>query len=214
MTHPRLVLAAALIVVAALLLWRPAPAILAQTAEPLCFPETGRCLNGAFRRVWETTGGAARYGLPISDEFEEGGRTVQYTERARFEFHPEHAGSEHEVQLGLLGVEVYGARHRAEPALRLQGRGGAASMPVALEAGGYRVRWQASANGQAGSACSVEGTLLRDWAAIGEPFGAALIGTASASGETAVLQLPAGRYSLRIFADDCAWSASLVRASA
>ena len=32
--------------------------------------------------------------------------TVQYFERARFEYHPEHKGTPFEVQLGLLGNQV------------------------------------------------------------------------------------------------------------
>jgi hypothetical protein len=32
--------------------------------------------------------------------------TVQYFERARFEYHPEYAGTEYEVLLGLLGNEM------------------------------------------------------------------------------------------------------------
>jgi len=32
--------------------------------------------------------------------------TVQYFERARFEFHPEAAGTPYEVQLGLLGAQA------------------------------------------------------------------------------------------------------------
>ena len=36
---------------------------------------------------------------------------VQYFERARFEYHPENAGGENEVLLGLLGREQYLARY-------------------------------------------------------------------------------------------------------
>jgi hypothetical protein len=31
---------------------------------------------------------------------------VQYFQRARFEYHPEHAGTPYEVQLGLLGDQL------------------------------------------------------------------------------------------------------------
>jgi hypothetical protein len=31
---------------------------------------------------------------------------VQHFQRARFEYHPEHAGTPYEVQLGLLGDEA------------------------------------------------------------------------------------------------------------
>ena len=78
----------------------------------LYFPETGQYLRGAFKRYWERHGGLAVFGYPISGELHEvnpeDGKTytVQYFERARFEYHPEHAGTAHEVQLGLLGNQV------------------------------------------------------------------------------------------------------------
>jgi hypothetical protein len=53
------------------------------------FPETGHTLWGEFRGYWERRGGLALFGFPISEEFEEDGRIVQYFERARFEYHPE-----------------------------------------------------------------------------------------------------------------------------
>jgi hypothetical protein len=49
------------------------------------------------------------FGLPIEGEVgvEEGeAKTVQYFERARFEWHPENAGTPHEVQLGRVGAEL------------------------------------------------------------------------------------------------------------
>ncbi|MDW8005420.1 MAG: glycosyl hydrolase [Thermomicrobium sp.] len=76
------------------------------------FPETGFVVRGAFLRYWEQNGGLARFGLPISPEFREvnpsDGKeyTVQYFERARFELHPEAAGTPYEVQLGLLGAQA------------------------------------------------------------------------------------------------------------
>ena len=57
------------------------------------FPETGHSLQGAFKAFWEARGGAAIFGLPISEEIAAqlaDGRwhTVQYFERARFELWP------------------------------------------------------------------------------------------------------------------------------
>jgi hypothetical protein len=52
------------------------------------------------------------FGYPITEEFleenPEDGKTyiVQYFERARFEYHPEYAGTHSEVLLGLLGNEM------------------------------------------------------------------------------------------------------------
>jgi hypothetical protein len=72
----------------------------------ICFVDTGQCLRGIFRRYWETNGGLTRFGSPISPELIEDGRTVQYTQRARLEWHPENAGTKHEVLLGRLGAAV------------------------------------------------------------------------------------------------------------
>jgi hypothetical protein len=75
------------------------------------FPETGKRLGGKFLGYWQTHGGLAQQGYPISDEFQERSvtdnktYTVQYFERARFEWHPEQAGTNNEVLLGLLGNE-------------------------------------------------------------------------------------------------------------
>ena len=82
-----------------------------------CFPETGRCIRGLFYEYWLANGGLAQQGYPLSDEFEEvnpaDGQVyrVQYFERARFEHHPEPAGTPSEVLLGLLGREQYLARY-------------------------------------------------------------------------------------------------------
>jgi hypothetical protein len=63
-------------------------------------------LRGIFRRYWETRGALPQFGFPISPELIEDGRTVQYTQRARLEWHPENSGTEHEVLLGRLGASV------------------------------------------------------------------------------------------------------------
>ena len=74
------------------------------------FPETGHSLSNAFLGYWERNGGLALFGYPISEEIREvsptDGKeyTVQYFERARFEYHPEYKGTDGEVLLGLLGV--------------------------------------------------------------------------------------------------------------
>ena len=56
-----------------------------------------------FKRFFEERGGLDIFGYPITPEVQENGFTVQYFQRARFEYHPEHAGTRYEVQLGLLG---------------------------------------------------------------------------------------------------------------
>jgi hypothetical protein len=40
---------------------------------------------------------------------------VQYFERNRLEYHPEHKGTEFEVLLGLLGVQTYQGRYGGRP---------------------------------------------------------------------------------------------------
>ena len=78
------------------------------SADRTCFSETGHSLAYGFRAFWEANGGLATFGYPISEEFSERNpdtgeiHTVQYFERARFEYHPEYAGTEFEVQLGRL----------------------------------------------------------------------------------------------------------------
>ena len=73
------------------------------------FAATWHTLSGSFKRYWETRGGLAIYGYPISEEFQEinpeDGKTymAQYVERNRFEYHPENQGTPYEVLLGLLG---------------------------------------------------------------------------------------------------------------
>ena len=87
-------------------------------ADARHFEETGHTIRGAFRTYWETSGGLPRFGLPISKEFSEahGNQqlTVQYFERARFEWHPDVDGGK--VLLGLIGRE-YAERGHVPSAL-------------------------------------------------------------------------------------------------
>ena len=71
-----------------------APNQQASTTNARTFPETGMTVGGKFIDYWDTHGGLAQQGFPISNEFEEksdlDGNTylVQYFERAVFEYHP------------------------------------------------------------------------------------------------------------------------------
>ncbi|HUS15364.1 MAG TPA: hypothetical protein VM536_10155 [Chloroflexia bacterium] len=76
---------------------------LGDTADQKYFMQTGHRLSGVFYRYWQAHGGLALFGYPISEEMNEGGYRVQYFQRNRFEYHPDHAGTAFEVQLGLLG---------------------------------------------------------------------------------------------------------------
>ncbi len=66
------------------------------TAQRRYIPETGHIIQYGFKEIWETRGGERIFGFPISEEIYEvleNGRwhTVQYFERARFEYWPERA---------------------------------------------------------------------------------------------------------------------------
>lgn len=90
------------------------------------YAETGHRLCFGFRSYWQENGGLPNFGYPISEEFTERNdpppagdgqeHTVQYFERARFEYHPEYAGTKFETLLGLLGSE-YLARNPAPSAV-------------------------------------------------------------------------------------------------
>lgn len=70
------------------------------------YSETNHRLCNGFRTYWEDNGGLWMFGYPLSEEFTEDGRVVQYFERARFEWHPENAGTIYEVLLGRLGADA------------------------------------------------------------------------------------------------------------
>ncbi len=88
----------------------------ASPSGPLCFTQTGQCIRGRFLDYWLRHGGLELNGYPLSDEFaqrlEDGNTyTVQYFERVRLEYHPEHAGTPYEVLLGQFGRRI----HPADP---------------------------------------------------------------------------------------------------
>ncbi|HET6312397.1 MAG TPA: glycosyl hydrolase [Chloroflexia bacterium] len=89
---------------------RTFPASPAPTTGGEFFPQTGHGL-GLFNEWWSAHGGLGVFGYPISGELQERNAadgktyTVQYFERNRLEYHPENAGTNAEVLLGLLGVE-------------------------------------------------------------------------------------------------------------
>lgn len=71
-------------------------------------PRDGFTVPFLFGAFWDTRGGLEIFGHFVSGVLEEQQHLVQYTERARFEYHPDIAGG---VQLGLLGLEVLAGRH-------------------------------------------------------------------------------------------------------
>ena len=78
----------------------------AETVSGRFYPQTGHTLAPQFLFFYDTNGGVAQFGYPITDAREEKGYLVQWTERQRLEYHPENAGTEYEVLLGLLGREL------------------------------------------------------------------------------------------------------------
>jgi hypothetical protein len=77
--------------------------------QGIFFKETGHILSGKFLEYWQSHGGLAIFGFPMTEVFLDYNSAdgklyqVQYFERNRFELHPENAGTPYEVQLGLLG---------------------------------------------------------------------------------------------------------------
>jgi hypothetical protein len=111
----RVLLVAALVAVAALTSG-PDPSAAATSAACATFPETGKTVCDRFLDYWQTHGGLAQQGLPLTDPFIEINPTdgkpylTQYFERARFEAHPENQPP-YDVLLGLLGREQLLAKH-------------------------------------------------------------------------------------------------------
>jgi mono/diheme cytochrome c family protein len=78
------------------------------------FPETGHSVGPSFAAYWQANGGLARFGYPLSEQYNGIGSdgqpyTMQLFERARFELHPENPDGQ-QVLLGLLGAEELGLR--------------------------------------------------------------------------------------------------------
>lgn len=86
------------------------------------FPETGFSVSGRFLAYWSANGGLPLYGYPLTPERREklsDGKeyTVQYFERARFEYHPENTDPQYQVLLGQFGRQIHPADPAVEPAI-------------------------------------------------------------------------------------------------
>jgi heat shock protein HslJ len=92
------------------------PATPPATPTSRTFPETGKTVQGQFLDYWNLNGGLQQQGYPISEEMQEvsdtDGKTytVQYFERAEFEYHPELATA-NKVLLSLLGTFLYNQKY-------------------------------------------------------------------------------------------------------
>jgi len=71
------------------------------------FSETGHTLRTPFLEYFKATGGLARYGLPLTDDYVDPNTRllVQYFQKARLEWHPTNPDP-YKIQLGLLGEEL------------------------------------------------------------------------------------------------------------
>ncbi len=82
------------------------------------YSESGHYLANDFRNYWENNGGLSVFGYPLTEEFDylspETGsaHAAQMTERQRFEWHPENAGTPYAVLLGRLGEAILEAQGR------------------------------------------------------------------------------------------------------
>jgi len=93
----------------------PSPISTATPSPTLDFPQTGYAVSFGFLQFFQAQGGINVFGYPISQEMPEIGpdglmHTVQYFQRARFEYHPEFNGTPYEVELGLLGDQTLGLK--------------------------------------------------------------------------------------------------------
>ncbi len=70
------------------------------------FEQTQHNACAGFAAYWSKFGGLPVFGYPITEEFVQNGMTVQYFERARFEWHPGSDASHYDVVLGRVGSEL------------------------------------------------------------------------------------------------------------
>jgi hypothetical protein len=102
----------------------------ADSKDHVYFDATHHALSYGFKTFWNENGGLQNFGYPLSEEFDEQNQpppagdgqthTVQYFERARFEYHPENRGTKYEVLLGLLGREYLAQKGAPADALARQ----------------------------------------------------------------------------------------------
>jgi Peptidase family M23 len=79
-------------------------------ADTVYVGETGHYIKGSLLNFWRSQGGKNLFGNPLSEEFEQNGRTVQYFERALLEYNPADKGTRNEVQLAFLGRQLVEAK--------------------------------------------------------------------------------------------------------
>ncbi len=93
------------------------PALASSDPGVKFFGETKHNVGPNFLAYWNANGGLIQFGYPITEAFsdinpdDKKTYTVQYFERARFEVHPDKAGTPYAVELGRLGVTVTQSRN-------------------------------------------------------------------------------------------------------
>ncbi len=142
-------------VLALLITLVPSYATLAQGSSQT-FPQTGKTIKGRFLEYWQQNGGLPQQGYPITEELQErsdtDGKTytVQYFERAVFEWHPDNQ-KPYDVLLSLLGVFQYKANY------------GSAGSAGALGAPGQKVSTAPGARKFPQTGKTVGGKFLEYW---------------------------------------------------
>ncbi|HET7034454.1 MAG TPA: glycosyl hydrolase [Thermomicrobiaceae bacterium] len=110
------------------------------------FAVTGQSLCGLFLDFWQRYGGLAIFGYPLSGELQENGRTVQYLERAKLEYHPESANADWQVVGELVGRSVSAGREHEAPFQPLSSMASDAHCSAYVQTGhtlcnGFRAYW-------------------------------------------------------------------------
>lgn len=119
------------------------------TSGSQLFSQTGKRVGGPFLSYWQSHGGLAQQGYPISDEFIErsdlNGKEylVQYFERAVFEYHPENQPP-YNVLLSQLGTFRYRAKYTAQP---VSSPTPAMAPEGMVDVGGYKLYYSCTGQG-------------------------------------------------------------------
>jgi len=201
----------------------------------LLFPPTGKRLGGRFLDYWNTHGGLAQQGYPISDEFTErsdlDGKSyrVQYFERAVFEMHPENPPP-NDVLLSQLGTFQFKNKY---PTGQVPA-GGATPPPGPPSGGGSEVMFKGTGEMKTRPFSLAGGNYISEWTASdptsGPPVGCfhsgflesadpsnvvmldlgakILFPGRSAQGTTELPGLKAGQYVLNM-TSGCAWTVTI-----
>lgn len=186
------------------------------------FPETSKEVCGRFMEYWDTHGGLAQNGLPLTGEFIEISQLdgkqydVQYFERAVFEKHPENAPP-YDVLLSQLGTFQFKSKYPngdptrgggTTPPLVVTSHGPGRSATFRLEAGWYGVSLEVSygagehLNHFSGVVRSVDGSM-----SFSIPEVETQPGTRAVSG-AALGNIKSGEYYIEVFTtDDPQWMA-------